>query len=213
LLKFTVPLACLLLFYLVLASGVAVELGLTADRGVLVLEHFAELYGHMFWWLVTCAVVAFFRDRAMRVSGTCVFVLSCSSLVISLIPNRPNALWMLLVTYAVLAAFILYTRHAREVLQVSAMKQAASAETPAAQQGALDSAVATLAERFGLSPREREVLALLAQGWSRERIGDQLGLAEGSVGTYCARLYKKMRVHGKQELLTCVYAEVEQADQ
>ena len=78
LLKFTVPLAFLLLFYLVLASGTAAELGLTADRGVLVLEHFAELYGHMYWWLVTCAVVAFFKDRAMRVHGkqellTCVY--------------------------------------------------------------------------------------------------------------------------------------------
>lgn len=46
------------------------------------------------------------------------------------------------------------------------------------------------------------------QGRSRAYMADKLGLAGGTVGTYVSRIYEKVRVHSKQELLTVVYDEV-----
>ena len=78
------------------------------------------------------------------------------------------------------------------------------AETPSTLPQAIDN----IARRYGLSEREHEVLELLVQGRSRAYIGERLSLASGTVGTYVSRIYEKVRVHSKQELLTIVYDEV-----
>lgn len=48
-----------------------------------------------------------------------------------------------------------------------------------------------------LAPREREVLDLLAQGYSYKEIADQLNIAFGTVHTYVLRIYKKLHVRSK----------------
>jgi DNA-binding NarL/FixJ family response regulator len=48
-----------------------------------------------------------------------------------------------------------------------------------------------------LAPREKQVLDLLAQGFSYKEIADQLNVAFGTVHTYVLRIYKKLHVRSK----------------
>ncbi|MEG1826249.1 MAG: helix-turn-helix transcriptional regulator [Gordonibacter sp.] len=58
-----------------------------------------------------------------------------------------------------------------------------------------------LAEQHGLTPREQEIMMLLAKGRSTPRICSKLGLTTGTVNTHLTHLYRKLDVHDKQELI------------
>ena len=49
----------------------------------------------------------------------------------------------------------------------------------------------------GLSPRENEVLALLAQGYLYKEIADSIGISMPTVNTYIRRIYEKLHVHSR----------------
>ena len=53
----------------------------------------------------------------------------------------------------------------------------------------------------GLSPREREVLALFGQGCGLQQIAARLGLSPKTVSTYRARLLEKLDLHSTAELI------------
>lgn len=59
-------------------------------------------------------------------------------------------------------------------------------------------------ERFGLSDREMEVLVPLTQGRSKGYIAAMLFISENTVRAHVKRIYAKLDVHNKQELLDCV---------
>lgn len=61
-----------------------------------------------------------------------------------------------------------------------------------------------VADRYGLSPRETEVLTLLSQGRSAPHIASQLYLSVGTVNMYLHKTYRKLGVHSKQEALDIV---------
>jgi DNA-binding NarL/FixJ family response regulator len=50
-----------------------------------------------------------------------------------------------------------------------------------------------------LSPREREVLDLLAKGYLIKEIADQLKIGFDTVRTYIRRIYEKMHVHSRSQ--------------
>ena len=52
-----------------------------------------------------------------------------------------------------------------------------------------------------LSAREQEVVALLFQGLFYKEIATKLGLGEATVHTHAARLFKKLGLHGREDLL------------
>ena len=58
-----------------------------------------------------------------------------------------------------------------------------------------------------LTPREREVVLLLAQGRSAPFIGNELGLSTNTVRGYVQEAYAKLGVHSKQELIDLLTAE------
>lgn len=58
-----------------------------------------------------------------------------------------------------------------------------------------------LADAHGLTPRETEVMVLIAKGRSAQKIQEMLGLSAGTVNTYLVRIYKKLGIHARQELL------------
>ena len=60
------------------------------------------------------------------------------------------------------------------------------------------------AESYGLSPRETEVFVLLAQGRNRTYIQNTLFLAEGTVKTHTSRIYQKLGVSNRQDMITLV---------
>lgn len=61
-----------------------------------------------------------------------------------------------------------------------------------------------IAESYGLSPRETEVFVLLAQGRNRTYIQNTLFLAEGTVKTHTSRIYQKLGVSNRQDMITLV---------
>ena len=67
--------------------------------------------------------------------------------------------------------------------------------TPAAP--AVNSAAAAGVESDELAPREKEVLDLLAQGFSYKEIADKLNVGFATVHTYVLRIYKKLHVRSK----------------
>lgn len=71
----------------------------------------------------------------------------------------------------------------------------------------IDRSVERLAEVRGLTPREREVFALMAQGRSATFIGEELFVSTNTVRKHIAHVYEKLDVHSKQELLTLVQRE------
>jgi len=58
-----------------------------------------------------------------------------------------------------------------------------------------------IAERFGLSSREAEILAFALRGRSSERIAQELVISKSTVDTHLRRIYAKAGVHSRQELL------------
>lgn len=78
---------------------------------------------------------------------------------------------------------------------------------PMKDTGALIDNVATsqalfFGEKYGLSPRETEILGYLLAGWSRPYIRDSLFISLNTVNTHVRNIYNKMEVHSQQELLT-----------
>lgn len=57
-----------------------------------------------------------------------------------------------------------------------------------------------LAQRYGLSDREREVACLMLDGCSRDEIAASLSLSPWTVKTYAASAYKKLGVHSLREM-------------
>lgn len=85
----------------------------------------------------------------------------------------------------------------------------AAAENVAAESAApvaadYRNAVAALGARFGLTPRESDVVALILEGRTATRIAEQLSLSPNTVRYYTKGAYGKLGVHSKQELLDLV---------
>lgn len=53
----------------------------------------------------------------------------------------------------------------------------------------------------GLSSREIEVLVLVAKGYSNDRIATQLSITEGTVKNHVSRLYMKLGLHSRAEVV------------
>lgn len=57
-----------------------------------------------------------------------------------------------------------------------------------------------------LTPRQKEVLELIAQGYTNAAIGERLVLSEKSVETYIHTIYQQLEISGEQETHTRVKA-------
>lgn len=57
-----------------------------------------------------------------------------------------------------------------------------------------------LAQEHDLTGREKEILALIAQGKSRADIGQELFLSQNTIKTHSRNLYAKLNVHSKEEV-------------
>ncbi len=71
-------------------------------------------------------------------------------------------------------------------------------------QDRLSKQAALVRDHFRLSARETEVMELIARGKSVARIAEQLIVSENTIRTHSKRIYAKLGVHKKQELLELV---------
>lgn len=65
----------------------------------------------------------------------------------------------------------------------------------------LDQASAVIARRYLLTPREEEILKLVAKGRTVPRISEELFISPSTTTTHMNHIYKKCDVHTKQQLL------------
>jgi DNA-binding CsgD family transcriptional regulator len=71
----------------------------------------------------------------------------------------------------------------------------------------IEEACRIVAARFSLTPREADILILLAKGHSRSEICDMLYLSVNTVKSYTAHLYEKLGIHSRREAARLVEAE------
>ena len=62
-----------------------------------------------------------------------------------------------------------------------------------------------LVSRLGLSPREAEIVRLVFDDLSKPEIARRLNLAPSTIHTYLQRLYRKLGVKSRGELMTLVF--------
>jgi DNA-binding NarL/FixJ family response regulator len=63
-----------------------------------------------------------------------------------------------------------------------------------------------------LSPREQEVLDLLARGYAFKEISDSLSISSTTVSTYVRRIYEKFHVHSRAQAVA-TYAQLARSDE
>lgn len=80
---------------------------------------------------------------------------------------------------------------------------------PSSGTDALEAACDTVAERYRMTNREREILSYLAQGYSLPYIRNELYIAQSTIDTHVRHIYKKMEIHSKEELITEVRENIE----
>jgi DNA-binding NarL/FixJ family response regulator len=61
-----------------------------------------------------------------------------------------------------------------------------------------------------LSPRERQVLALLGRGWSNRQIGNELFISPHTVRTHVQNILEKLELHSRLEAATYAMRELDQ---
>ena len=65
---------------------------------------------------------------------------------------------------------------------------------------------ARVAQRYGLTRREEEVLVLMMRGYTLARIGEELYVADSTMKTHSRHIYRKVGVGNRNELQELVAA-------
>ena len=71
-------------------------------------------------------------------------------------------------------------------------------------EGRIEQHCGAVAKAFGLTPRESEVIVLLAYGRTLSIIARDLQIAKGTARTHIENIYRKLDVHKQQELIDLV---------
>lgn len=218
LLRFLPPLLILFALYATLYSGIANDLGLPAGV-VPVLQQYAELYGQAFVWAVALLAMRKLAMAPVRVMG----ILFTTFTVVELLLQRVlagygvSSLVLVLLSFFAMFGVLIWAlcrfygrgedapeKRADTGAGNSGPASSNTRETPEAVSPVPADARRAFAAAHGLSARETDVFLLLAQGRSRRFICEELFIADGTASTYISRVYEKLGVHSKQELLSLV---------
>lgn len=93
---------------------------------------------------------------------------------------------------------------AEEPRNADAAAEEAGEDASASAAGRIERHCAEVARDFGLTPRESEVIVLLAYGRTLAIIARDLHIAQGTARTHIENIYRKLDVHKQQELIDLV---------
>ena len=144
--------------------------------------------------------------------------------------NVDFVIFVIVVTYLLILCCTLYISHIRGAKDVDAtpggeqevatdepQDEAAAAKAPTqapAAQPSFDERIESIALAMHLSRREADVFSLIARGRSLPYAAEALSISENTVRSHVRRIYDKLGVHSKQELLDLVeHAQIEQPAQ
>lgn len=147
-----------------------------------------------FWALFFALASMRQRERGVSVEHACApaILLAVLSYVLGVVLHEMygnNAMYFLIVLATL---YILY-------LSVASARKASLNDDERVRQNC-----ARLAEACGLSTRESEILLLIAQDYSVDRIADQLCISIGTVRTHKKRIYAKVGVHKHEDLMRAI---------
>ncbi len=108
----------------------------------------------------------------------------------------------LVVVFVVFVAVILTLTAERP--QMSPVRNGSADDMPVIVEDPLAHATGVIARRYGLSPREEQVLGSIVRGRSAPYIAGQLVVSTGTVKTHFAHIYRKLSVNSKQEVIDLV---------
>lgn len=190
-----------------------------------------DSFAHMLFWASIACTIASTDMIARCVAGLAMSVYSAGSIVWLFLLGDNDTLEAPVMAIAITAIYLLtmivsHTNSSQDGAEENGEKQAGdaanstTAERREANRGAgalADRIAASIEERcfeisqdYKLSPRETEVLVLLAQGRTRVYIQDELVLAENTVKTHIGHIYKKLGVGNRQEMLDLVFGKSEE---
>lgn len=190
-----------------------------------------DSFAHMLFWTKIACVTKSTSMPARRVAGLSVGLYAAASIAWLFLLGDEDTLQAPVMVIAITAIYLLtmVASHTNTAQEAQAEGVAPTAEQEALESTEIntterttalaDRIAASIEERcleiskeYKLSPRETEVLALLAQGRTRVYIQDELVLAENTVKTHIAHIYKKLEVGNRQEMLDLVFGKSEATD-
>lgn len=186
---------------------------------------FVEMYCESFAWLLMLYAARMLSIAPLRLVGIFLFVEASVEGALYATQTGPSSLTSVMLMILLVVLALIWNLH--QLYQLNARSEQAPCSTCPYRQAAhktgpevrqQDEAPSppnrsetftedrrrALARAHDLSARETDVFVLLAQGYSRRYIGDELFISYGTVSTHTSRIYEKFGVHSKQELLALV---------
>lgn len=195
----------LIVLFLIVLGGLFLQngellsvLGLPAVAGAQA-SMATELFSQFLFWVAMIAAMRVGGVSPYRAVGVAEGCMSAAALGLGLAlfgHGNADGVVAAAATYGTLVVVWYLLRRTQQLNEACAL--------PVPGEDPIQAACDTLAAARGLSPRETEVLRLLAQGRSRSFIQSELYLSDGTVKTHIRHIYQKLDVHSKQELISLI---------
>lgn len=144
------------------------------------------------WGMVTLGVFA----------GSMAGNFICSRLTLT---HQMLSLIALGATMAVLFSYMFVLREEDLALMIEEPESEAAGEgNIESTQDRFDSRCNAIAEEYGLTERELEVMQLMAKGRSNKRIQEELFISRGTCSTHIRHIYQKLDIHNRQDLIDLI---------
>lgn len=144
-----------------------------------------------------CAVVALLRAGASLPSAL-------APLATALLPGPLDATALAATLMWLLSLATLYFVTERELIALRLFEGLDAVAPPRPGVADIERRCSEVAERFGLTDRERQIMAMTCLGKSKAYVAEQLGVTESTVKSHVRNLYAKLGVHSKNELQALV---------
>lgn len=183
-----------------------------------------DTFAHLLFWSSIARMARSVSIPSYRIVGLGIGVYAAGSIIWLLLLGNSAMMQAPVMVAAIATLYVLsiiMINMAKPQAVVEASEGAGESQTIVAQHqpsALADRIAASIEERcleisrdYALSPRETEVLTLLAQGRTRFYIQEELVLAENTVKTHVAHIYKKLGVNNRQDMLDLVFGKNEAA--
>ncbi|MEG0504646.1 MAG: LuxR C-terminal-related transcriptional regulator [Raoultibacter sp.] len=188
-------------FALIVLTHIGWEIALLVSYALVI-----KLYKGNRFALIGCSAIVFAFPRPGLVAG-----LGVASLIT--VDNQPAFVQTTIIVFALLylvlmGTWLLRTREKRAAERALRKRDELIARYSRARNDMYQLVCEDLAAAHKLTPREGEVLFLLAQGRDAAYIGGATYLSLNTVKSYRKSIYAKLGVHSKQELINAVEAKI-----
>ena len=161
-----------------------------------------DSFSHSMFWAVVAILLDASAIPSYRIIGGATALYAAGSIAWVLFLGNAAAVENLIVIVVIYALTIALMRFGWSKREHAAKENGSDAA--AVVTDALARRCAEVAEAYKLSPRESEVLVLLAQGRTRTYIQEELVLAENTVKSHVAHIYTKLGVRDRQDMIDIV---------